>query len=937
MTKMPRSRTQHSLVSDSEWNRRITARFGFRAITFLALFVSGAFLTAAAATAAPLTPFQTDADAQPTLEDLERGILHPDSDERTVAAALLVTYEGGEGDPIIRGMLAESLGTERDAAIVSLLTAIRVRKASRFLPEVLELLRRSNGSHATVRDAARETILGMRGVVEAERKLLDIFRESRELEIRVQVLGMLRDLRSVEALDILIECGSADARPSPRLEAELIGALESISGERFGKDWAAWQSWASETLLRGPDGELDRTRASMRINETLRRRVEAGDSRYVELTRKYLDELARMARDDISNYRAELVRLLRDSDDAQIRAEAADRIGELPKEKVIPEDADVLRAALEDPSPVVCVAVIRSLGKIVSRRAGEPAWAERRDRVREDVVARIESEFPKVQLAAVDAAGWIGGDAAIDALSKLLERLIAAGWSRPKLREAIVQALGRKGESSSRILLIARVLENDPVWTNRRFAAIAAGETQDPAAIEPLSQVLLDPEEQSEVRWQAGDSLGRFREAAAARALEKALTDADPAIRKVCAFNLGRVGLANSVPALAEQLGKEPVVDNRKTLIGALGKIADPGAVPTLESALRDESLDVVRTAQSALESVFEAHPGERADSGIRIAALRDAALAPFAATTLEKAIASSGDVPPEDPARVRSALALGNAYLAAGRDADAGKTFADLLRIADRLSPTNVATARIGAARAAARTDAPKAARDLRASLDGLDPATPTYWETIAVALEIYLTALETAPEGESRAQLGEEARRLVNFSNRPVDLSPELVAALDASAAQLQQKLVAAAPKPDDTAPSGSNGATSTPEGGEKAAGGGDAANPETSRDERVLDLYLYFASKAKVRDPDQARARLAELDSYSAEARGEALMTMLTMGSESAREFGIKELRKLFPDAKLAFDPKADAEARAAALRTLKAWWATKTAPAEGDDGP
>ncbi len=912
----------------------------------MAVIVSMALATSTAS-AAPLAPAQTDADVQPTLDDLERGIQHPDSDERTVAAALLVTYEGGAGDPIIHKMLAEPLGTERDAAIVSLLTAIRVRKAARFLPEVLELLRRSNGGHASVRDAARETILGMRGVVEAERKLLDIFRDSRELEIRVQVLGMLRDLRSVEALDRLIEFGSADARPSPRLEAELVVVLESISGERFGSDWEAWKAWAAETLLRGADGTLDRVRASMRINETLRRRVEAGDTRFVELTRKYLDELARVARDDVSNYRAELVRLLREATDPRIRAEAADRIGEFPKDKIIPEDADVLRTALADPSPHVCVSVIRSLGKIASKRADAPDWAERRARVRDDVVARIESEFPKVQMAAVDAAGWIGGDEAIDALSALLERLIEADWSRPKLREAIVQALGRKGESSSRIVLIARVLEEDPVWTNRRFAAIAAGETQDRAAIAPLREVLLDLEEQSEVRWQAGDSLGRFREAAAAEPLETALTDADPAIRKVCAFNLGRIGLPRSSTALSEQLAKETSADNRKTIVGALGKLGAAEAVPALERALRDESLDVVRAAQAALEATYAVHPRTRVDSGARIAAMSRAesgspALATFAASTLEKAIAEMGDAPPEDANRVRAALALGRAYFGAGREADAGKTFVELVRIVDRLSPADAAAARIGAARVAARTDAAKAARDLRGSLDALDPATAEYWQTVSATLEIYLAALDRDSDPKVRASLSDEARRLVNFSGRPADLAPELASALDASAARLNEKLVAAAPRADEGAPAGSNGAEPPPktkEGGKEEGAGGGGGDVSTDSDgdasETVLHLYYYFASESKERDPESFQANVAKLESYSREIRGEVLLPLLEVDNVRLREFAFNRLRELFPKAKLAFDPHAEAAARAAAVRTLHAWWDTKPASDVGND--
>jgi hypothetical protein len=141
-------------------------------------------------------------------------------------------------------------------------------------------------------------------------------------------------------------------------------------------------------------------------------------------------------------------------------------------------------------------------------------------------------------------------------------------------------------------------LESRDMETRYR-AAIALGEMKEPSAVEPLAQLLKD--DNSGVRWEAAEALGKIGEPALGT-LISALFDDDDDIRWRAAIALGDIGDAAAVEPLIRALGDhDPYVRSR--VVRSLSKIGVT-AIKPLRGALHAENDEVRTGAEEALNEI---------------------------------------------------------------------------------------------------------------------------------------------------------------------------------------------------------------------------------------------------------------------------------------------------------------------------------------------
>lgn len=182
-------------------------------------------------------------------------------------------------------------------------------------------------------------------------------------------------------------------------------------------------------------------------------------------------------------------------------------------------------------------------------------------------------------------------------------------YFRPAVTKARVPddarfAVPRWLAQSSTPQVIDRLL-NDSSCMIRWSAAFVLRKRRDPAAIEPLWQVLHnDPV--SFVRQQAAVALGKIGTPAALGPLIEALWyDRDAAVRQACAIALGNLGYRLAAQDLADVLEREGAVFVRWDCALALGQLGDGAVERVLAARAECDSSEVVRRAcREALEEI---------------------------------------------------------------------------------------------------------------------------------------------------------------------------------------------------------------------------------------------------------------------------------------------------------------------------------------------
>ncbi|MFF3616999.1 HEAT repeat domain-containing protein [Streptomyces sp. NPDC002580] len=195
------------------------------------------------------------------------------------------------------------------------------------------------------------------------------------------------------------------------------------------------------------------------------------------------------------------------------------------------------------------------------------------------------------------------------------------------VREAAVRALGRVGDADSARLLLAAL---------RSPLAVAPGLTGDalirigPAAVPALIEAVHATGGQQ--RALAVELLGLIRDRRAVATLSAALDDDSAAVRASAAAALGRVAEPAAVPALIHSVRADPSARVAVAAAEALGLIGDQSAIPVLREALTAQGYRLAHTAAHALLRLGPTGRG----------ALTDSTLAPGAAAHAHEVLATA-------------------------------------------------------------------------------------------------------------------------------------------------------------------------------------------------------------------------------------------------------------------------------------------------------
>lgn len=202
-------------------------------------------------------------------------------------------------------------------------------------------------------------------------------------------------------------------------------------------------------------------------------------------------------------------------------------------------------------------------------------------------------------LEVMRAGSWHGRLSALEVLRVseapvppgLLRALRGWNWTP---QEALAQPVRDGGEAA--VALMLTVLD-DSDWSRRRGAAWALGVLNDQAAVPGLILVLHDQD--SLVRREAAVALGILCDPAALPALLNGLNDPDLPVRRAMAAAIVKLGEA-ALPALHERLAQAPA-EQGVALADILGDLGSPNGVQPLLGLVRDADASVRAAAVMAL------------------------------------------------------------------------------------------------------------------------------------------------------------------------------------------------------------------------------------------------------------------------------------------------------------------------------------------------
>ena len=316
-----------------------------------------------------------------------------------------------------------------------------------------------------------------------------------------------------------------------------------------------------------------------------------------------------------------------------VRARAASALGKLRDRRAVPE---LIRMMLADPVPYVRIQVVRALGAISDPRAlhhlidalkdGE-WWV--RIRVVEALEQLGEPAIEPLYMALDDPDVEVRARAALTlerlgVLDELVERLsgvdpsaraklLAAGLAGvvevlvgalahpdARVRFIITEILGEVRHPSVAAALVVR-LDAEPDTRIVGATVHALALQEEASAAVPILKLLGHADER--VRVEAVHALESIRVADPHALLASAVRDHEPRVRAGAATVLGTVGDANAVPALVE-LTADGDAAVRAAAARSLGLLADEAAVPRLIEATQDADATVQRAAVRALGQI---------------------------------------------------------------------------------------------------------------------------------------------------------------------------------------------------------------------------------------------------------------------------------------------------------------------------------------------
>ena len=279
-------------------------------------------------------------------------------------------------------------------------------------------------------------------------------------------------------------------------------------------------------------------------------------------------------------------------------------------------------------------------------------------------LSTIQGNDPELQTAAIQQAKRIKDDAFQQSIAKRLPQLDAtrqiqmiAAFSEIRcrgvlgdvaamkdqadagVRRASIEALGILGDASTVPVLLDLAVNGDE--TARRSLAALPGKSVDSALLASLASAASVPAKTELVRV-----LGERLVAGAVDPISASLTDPDSSVRVAAAKAMGRIATPDRIPALLGVLvqaknrsehntARDAVIETalrvddpslqikavldlaaatkdarvKASLVEILGKLGNPGGLPTIRNGLSDKSLDIQRAALAAFSGWPTAEP----------------------------------------------------------------------------------------------------------------------------------------------------------------------------------------------------------------------------------------------------------------------------------------------------------------------------------------
>ena len=268
---------------------------------------------------------------------------------------------------------------------------------------------------------------------------------------------------------------------------------------------------------------------------------------------------------------------LRDSDKV-VKLKAIDSLTKIGDNSVAP----ALKEVISDPS----VTIRRNVTELLSSIGGEKMVI---------TFGRILKDHdPQVRLMATKALARIGGPIAGSTLS------IALKDQDPKIREIAVGSLGEVGNASIAPMLL-NIINLDEVSAVRQKAAESLAKLGEPVGLKQLLRILKNSEEEEGVRAAVANAIGRLGGMAEVPALISMLKEHSSILRMNATIALGKLAEPSAIPTLKYILETDPDAHVRGSAALALGEMKNKNAVPFLCKALRDKNSNVRASAAEAL------------------------------------------------------------------------------------------------------------------------------------------------------------------------------------------------------------------------------------------------------------------------------------------------------------------------------------------------
>ena len=264
-----------------------------------------------------------------------------------------------------------------------------------------------------------------------------------------------------------------------------------------------------------------------------------------------------------------LVSALRTSDNPDIKARAAEMLGELD---------DETRADHDVVTPLVTLASETDEAEVTA------AAVDALDRIGQAAIEELIAEMAGIELGEDQQADW----AKAKAFSKALNADL------PELRMAAANALGSLGKTDVLPQLLEAATDEDP--RVRARAARAAGKLDDARDCDALIDRLEDPS--GEVRREAANALGQIGNRQALNALLGMFDDERPVVRRIAVGAMGNFGNARPVDGLIEALSDEDPSVRRTAVYSIIELLSN---VPT------DQSHEIRETVVDKLSETDDA------------------------------------------------------------------------------------------------------------------------------------------------------------------------------------------------------------------------------------------------------------------------------------------------------------------------------------------